>query len=243
MALIKLNFHSQSLARTTDLYVIKPDYLSPDKEVSLLYLLHGYTGDYTNWIRFSNIEKYVFGKNLIVVMPSAYNSYFTDLGTKEKHFTYVAVELPKFIESIFNLKVKRENTFVAGLSMGGYGALKIALTYPERYSKAASFSGALIIQNMITRVNLERKKHFEVVFGKTLKKEDDLFYLATEALNKVDLYISCGTEDAMFKDSAQFHQYLKEINFNHFYITKPGNHNWEFWDQEIKQAIEFFINE
>lgn len=241
MARLHIQFSSVNLDRSTDIYVIKPDYLNIHKPVRILYLLHGLTGDYSNWLFFTSIEKDVFGSNMIVVMPSAYNGFYTNTKSGINYFSFIAEELPKFIESMFNIKHTKENTFIAGLSMGGYGALKVGLTYPEKYNKIASFSGVLDIKKYLANSAGRRKKMLEEIFGNEVENSEDLFYLANNLKEPVSLYISCGKQDTLLLQNKDFHEHLKSLNINHIYNEPQGSHTWDFWDREIKEALKFFI--
>jgi putative tributyrin esterase len=149
MALMMIEFHSNVLELNTNLYVIKPNILQDNEELKVLYLLHGYQGNYANWVKYTNLIRYVDGTNLLVVMPSGYNSFYVNHEIFGDYSKYVAEEIYELINKTFNIKQTRENTFVAGLSMGGYGALKTALSYPEKYSKAVGFSSVIKLENMI----------------------------------------------------------------------------------------------
>lgn len=239
MALIQMNFHSQVLDKGTNVNIILPENRNNEK-LQVLYLLHGHSGDYSNWVRFSNIEKYVSGKQVMVIMPSAYNVYYTDAKNWVKSFSFLTKELPDIMNKIFNLDVPRERTYIAGLSMGGYGALKALFTYPEKYSKAASFSGALDVKKMRKRLGPDRIILFDTIFGDKVEPENDLFELTKSYNHQADIYISCGTEDFLFQDNQKFVKHLNDLKIKHTYITRPGTHNWEFWDEEVKAVIEFF---
>lgn len=239
MALIQMNFHSQVLDKGTNVNIILPENRDNDK-LQVLYLLHGHSGDYSNWVRFSNIEKYVSGKQVMVIMPSAYNVYYTDAKNWVKSFSFLTKELPAIMNKTFNLNVPRERTYIAGLSMGGYGALKALFTYPESYSKAASFSGALDVKSMRKRLSPDRIVLIDTIFGDKIEPENDLFELTKSFSHQADIYISCGTEDFLFQDNQKFVNHLNDLKIKHTYITRPGTHNWEFWDEEVKTAIEFF---
>lgn len=241
MARLQVNFSSTSLDRTTDLYIIKPDYLNPNKPVNVLYLLHGLTGDYSNWLVYTNIEKDVVGLNTIVVMPSAYNGFYTNTPSGIDYFSFIAKELPAFISSLFNIEQNSDNTFIAGLSMGGYGALKVALTYPENYKKAASFSGVLDIKKYIDNSLGKRRKMLEDIFVLPLENKENLFYLAGQAKGLIDLYIACGEQDSLLEQNQAFHKHLNDLEFKHIYRESPGSHSWDFWDKEIKEALKFFF--
>jgi len=239
MALIQMNFHSPILDQGVNVNIILPENRDNSK-LQVLYLLHGHSGDYSNWVRFSNIEKYVSGKQVVVIMPSGYNVYYTDAKNWVKAFSYLTQELPAMMNKMFDLNVPRERTFIAGLSMGGYGALKALFTYPEQYGKAASFSGALDVKNMLNRLSEDRKVIFHTIFGDSVDKKEDLFELSKSFKHETDIYISCGTEDFLFQDNEKFIKHLTHLNIKHTYITKPGTHNWEFWDEEVKNVIDFF---
>lgn len=158
MALIHCSFFSRTLMENTDLNIIIPTFDSadlfnpkdhhPEHGFKTLYLLHGMYGNYADWERYTGIEAYAQAKNLAVIMPSAANSFYTDMAHGNKYYTYITEELPVFAKSLFPISDTREDTFIAGLSMGGYGAWKIALNHPERFSYAASLSGAVDINTV-----------------------------------------------------------------------------------------------
>lgn len=241
MALIEIQFHSHKLELNTSLYVIKPDPFKENKDFKVLYLLHGYSGDYTNWVKYTNILKYVEGENLLVVMPSAYNGFYIDRDSSGQYFSFLTEEIYDLINKTFNINQTPENTFIAGLSMGGYGALKAGLTYPNKYSKALSFSGVTSLENMLERSNGPRKEKLKSIFSDEIQDYDNLYKLSKKSLNKVSLYITCGTEDFLYKDNEHFHNYLKKINYDHLYLTSPGIHNWTYWDEQIKNALKWIL--
>src|SRR5262247_490501 len=152
MALMHCHFFSQVLGLMSTMSVILPDPLPTETRATLasqrpryptLYLLHGMSDDHTVWQRRTSIERYVAGRNLAVVMPAVHRSFYTDSLTGQRYWTFISEELPALARHFFPLSTRRAETYVAGLSMGGYGAFKLALTYPERYAAAASLSGAL----------------------------------------------------------------------------------------------------
>jgi|SRR5690554_5505389 len=242
MALIEIQFHSKVLDLNTSLYVIKPNITEDNKNLKVLYLLHGYQGDYTNWVKYTNILKYAERTNLLIVMPSGYNSFYIDNKIFGNYSKYIVEEIYELINKTFNINQTRENTFVGGLSMGGYGALKTALTYPEKYSKAVSFSAVIDLEKIINRVKDELQDKTKLLLNEDVRKENDLFKLSTEALNKVELYIACGTEDYLFKENDLFHEHLTKIKYNHIYLKSPGIHNWEYWDKQIQKALKWILN-
>ena len=161
--LLHCSFKSPILRRNTDINVILP---TPREEGQVLttgwpvlYLLHGMHGDYNSWVYNSNIIRYAEDHGVAVVMPSALNSFYQDMVHGERFFTYLTEELPQYIQTLFPVSKKREDTFIAGLSMGGYGAYLLALSRPDLYSAAASLSGALDMAFRATPLNLDANAH------------------------------------------------------------------------------------
>ena len=153
MAFLQVQFFSQALGVASTVNVILPEHnqgigvnasgeqvKEPPK---VLYLLHGYSDDHSIWMRRTSVERYAAAHNLAVIMPAVNHSFYNNEVHGERYWDYVSDELPTAMHRFFKLSEKPEDTFVAGLSMGGYGAMKLALTFPERYAAAASFSGAL----------------------------------------------------------------------------------------------------
>ena len=186
MAHITFNFHSQVLDFHQTVHLLVPDANiygalaggADTEEIPVLYLLHGLKGAAHTWTSYTSIERYLYEseKKMVVVMPEMHNNFYTDQAIGWPYLKYVAEELPRIIETYLRVSPKRENTYVAGLSMGGYGAMKIALTYPEKFGFAASFSGALDI------VKLMQDDQEQIVHeGKNLrgKQSDTEVVLAT----------------------------------------------------------------
>lgn len=244
MAFLTLHLKSNALELNTQVNVILPQDIKKDEKLKVLYLLHGYLGDHTDWVRYTSIERYAWNYRFAIVMPAINNSYYTDTISGLNYFTYVSKELPDIITSLLPVSNKKEDNYVAGLSMGGYGALKIALTYPDRYSKAASISGALDLDNIRNLATQEpRKTWFSAVFGQLPSQNtpNDLKYLVDlhvkHDVQIPDLFIACGTEDFLYQDNKKFVSFLNQRNIKHTYFESPGNHDWAFWDYYIQKIL------
>jgi len=250
MAQISASIRSQALGFTTHIQVIIPQQLEtplvpPEK---ILYLLHGLSGDSTAWCHHTRIYHYAEKHNYMVVMPEVQRSFYSDMAYGSKYFTYVSDELPAICEKLFNIKHKREKTFVAGKSMGGFGAAKCALSRPDFYAAGACFSGAL---DMKTRVE-EGKKNNQLLLPETrailgeglvYPDTEDLFHLATCAAKhetKPRLLITCGDSDFLLGENIRFDAHLASLNYGHTYKQWPGDHNWDFWEECLPMAFEFF---
>jgi len=253
MAFIQCDFFSEVLGLSTSMNVILPQPASGQigmegsqaaDKYPVLYLLHGLSDDHTIWSRRTSIERYVASMGLAVVMPAVHKSFYTDMDRGDKYWTFVSEELPKIVQSFFPISAKREDNFVAGLSMGGYGAFKLALNCPDKFAAAASLSGALDIVAIIERSNYDRG--FENIFGDLSKvkgSNNDLLYLA-EKVAKSDgpkpmLYQCCGTEDFLYQDNITFRDWAKQLGLDLTYEEEPGEHEWGYWDKKIQRVLEW----
>lgn len=255
MALIHCDFFSEVLGISTSMCVILPQNTSSQigmegsakkDKYPTLYLLHGLSDDHTIWQRRTSIERYVASMGIAVVMPNAGRSFYTDMKHGYKYFTFISEELPEIARQFFPLSDKREDNFVAGLSMGGYGAFKIALSCPEKYAAAASLSGALDIVGRIKNVEVLRNEEMYNIFGdvdSVKNSKNDLFYLAKQVSDsngpKPKLYQCCGTEDFLYEDNIAFKNFIQETTLDHTYEEGPGTHEWSYWDSQIQKVLKW----
>ncbi len=253
MALFHAHFFSDALGVQTTVDVILPegkqgigvDASEAESLPKVLYLLHGYSDDHTIWQRRTSIERYAASRNLAVVMPGVNHSFYCNEVHGERYGDFIANELPALMHRFFRLSDKPEDTFVAGLSMGGYGAMRLALTYPERFGAAASFSGAVDIVPMSAR----KGSDFARIFGKRSIRntEYDLFHLMkqnAEAPRKPKLYVSCGTADFLYDQHKKFVPALKKNGWNVMaHEEADAVHEWGFWDREIAKIIPWMMEE
>jgi len=254
MALIQCEFFSEVLGLSTAMMVILPQ--ATTKQIGLagtavagkhptLYLLHGMSDDHTTWVRRTSVERYVAPLGLAVVMPAVHRSFYTDMAQGYRYWTFISQELPALARSFFPLSERREENFAAGLSMGGYGAFKLALSYPERYAAAASLSGALDIVATVRDLRdpdllVERRR----IFGELSTLEggkDDLFSLARQlagsARAKPRLYQCCGTGDPLHEGNVRARGYFHSLGLDVTYEEGPGEHEWGYWDRQIQRVL------
>jgi len=249
MALMRLNFFSEILGKNTYVNIILPQKIeskntNTQKPYPVLYLLHGLSDDQDAWLRKTSIERYCEGRNLVVVMPSTDRGFYTDTTYGIKHYTYISEELPKILEQYLPLSTRREDNYTAGLSMGGYGALKLALRDPERFSFAASFSGAPMSREMIKRwgeahdLNGRFAGELRAVFGTEFKPEDDIFRLLSKASPKPKLFVCCGMKDELHAANTALCETAASLGYN---ITQrfdeQYDHEWAYWDLMIQEVL------
>ena len=257
MAFLQVQFFSDALAVSVTVNMIMPE---PKQGIGMassdtrqlpkvLYLLHGYSDDHSIWMRRTSVERYASAHNLAVIMPAVNHSFYTNEKHGERYWDFVAQELPAAMHKFFRLSDKAEDTFVAGLSMGGSGARKLALTYPERFGAAASFSGAVdLVGHMLEKAGKNPPE--DRVFGDLTKlkgSENDLFHLMEKnstAPAKPRLYVACGDKDFLHKGNLLFVPALKKHGWDVTYHEEPGaTHEWGFWDEQIKFFIPWMLGE
>jgi putative tributyrin esterase len=256
MILNEVNFMSENLGLLSSMYVLLPqrklaDAQKKQKKFRTLYLLHGHSDDHTAWQRFTSIERYAEGLNLAVVMPAVHLSFYNDMAHGLKYWQFISEEVPAVVRGLFPLSSERRDNFVAGLSMGGYGAFKLALTHPERYAAAASLSGALDIRAVTSpRKDRDNKiwlAEMRTVFGDLRKvpgSKHDLFALAKKVVKgqvKPRLYQCCGTEDHLYDDNIRFRDSVRKLPLDLTYEEGPGEHVWAYWDRMIQNVLAWLF--
>lgn len=253
MAFIQCDFYSEELGLSTSMNVILPEQTSTqigmenklfDDKHPTLYLLHGFSDDHTIWGRRTSIERYVAELGIAVVMPQVHHSYYTDMEYGGKYWTFLTEELPRLAQSFFPLSNKREDNFVAGLSMGGYGALKWALRKPDQFAAVASLSGVTDIATLI-KSRSNSSNPFDLIFGdkEVEGTPDDLLWLIEQGDQSKDpkplIYQICGTEDFLYEDNLKFKQICEKTNYQLTTDFSPGNHEWGYWDNKIQDVLKW----
>jgi S-formylglutathione hydrolase FrmB len=198
----------------------------------------------------TSIERYVMPYRLAVICPAVHRSYYTDMKYGYKYWSFVSEELPAIMQSFFRISHRRNDTFVAGLSMGGYGAFKLALRQPRRFAAAASLSGVLDLSARIKQAQQEdeeRTKEFSLIFGENLDitgTDNDLFELAVRVSNlpfsiRPLLYVCCGTSDTLYDGNVKFVKHARKLGLNVRFVKAPGGHEWSFWDHWIQSVLKW----
>lgn len=252
MALMHADFFSRTLGMCMSMNVILPE--DTQGTFSTLYLLHGMGDDHTAWLRRTNIERYAADKNLAMVMPDAHLAWYTDTVYGLDYLTFAGEELPRICRGFFRgMSDRREDTFVAGLSMGGYGAWKTALTYPETFSHAASLSGGLDMPlRMANRKTVGTQApdaYWSGIFGDLNKIENsphDLYWLAQNCKKAgvlPRLFQCCGTEDELMVLNTGIRDKMRALGADLTWEQSPGDHTWEYWDGMIRHVLDWLPTE
>ncbi len=239
MSLCEFHYFSNILGMQRTANVIVPDQSVPGP-YHVMLLLHGLSDDHSIWLRRTSVERYVDGLPLIVVMPDGGRGFYTDAIDGPAWGKAIGEELPKIISHTFPAG---KHWCVTGLSMGGYGALRLALGYPDQFKSAVSHSGALMFGHKQDEYKDQPlSSEFRRILGtKPQGGPSDLVHLAKtcppEKLPKIRM--DCGTEDFLYEDNKAFHALLAGLEVPHEQAEYPGAHNWEYWDVHVQDAIKF----
>ncbi len=251
MALINIKFASETLGRCTDINVVIPQRKTAgeigiknnavDKKYKTVLLLHGLSDDNTIWLRRTSVERYATELGIALVLPSADKSFYTDMKYGDRFYTYISEEVLNAAREYLPLSDKREDNFVAGLSMGGYGALKIALRNPESFSAAAALSAVCDVESFLEKFDTLRTP----IFGEDpVPYSDNLFRLAEERApcqKKPRIFMGCGTSDGLHAENLRLRDKLASLGYDLSYRESEGNHSWAFWDEYIRYAFDFLL--
>lgn len=253
------NLFSEILGMDAGVCIAAPDKREADAPYKVCYLLHGLCGDCTTWIYHTMLPTYASEGNTIYIMPEAGRSFYADMESGPAYFTYIAEELPEICKKIFRFSSDRADTAVIGGSMGGYGALKCALTYPERFGMCGALSSVCLF---IGEELEKRKKHpedpafvqlygekalrdFEWIFGKKYagSAQDDVLQLAQKVRDqklKPRILSVCGTEDVLLESHRRFAGEMEKTGLDFCFLTQPGGHEYAYFDRALHTAIEYF---
>jgi S-formylglutathione hydrolase FrmB len=240
--------HSAALGKAMKYRVLLPSgYDTTLRRYPVLYLLHGLSGDYTDWTTRTNIGEYSRTLALIIVMPDGGNEWWTNAADGGARYEdYLADDLPADVVKKFRTINSRYGRSIAGLSMGGYGALKLALKRPAAFHVAASFSGAFNVTRdgaMKRLIGETENQRLQIIFGpadSSTRRENDLFLLASAAkpAGVPYVYIDCGIADnALIDANRDVVSALHKAGVAYEYHETPGAHSWDYWDRRIREFL------
>jgi len=264
MAFMQVDYYSQNLMRSISCAIIIPSdktYLKREDKPNIeppfktLYLLHGVMDNYLSWNSHTSIQRLANLYNIVVVMPSGDNKFYADSATiGDSYASLVGEELIEFTRNTFNLSRRREDTYIGGYSLGGYGAIMAGFRYPGTFSKVISLSGwfpnemILDMENNDNKVLFFNKKNIEAIYSVSdyrniLNTDNDHDYLAKKLVENKDvlpeIYLRVGTEDFLYESNVSYYNLLKELGYSVTWISKSGDHDWQFWDESIEDCFKW----
>ena len=251
MALITMNYNSPTIGMHQNLTIILPedviffDSSRTAKHLKSMLLLHGLSSDETTYIRYTSIERYANEHQLAIIMPNVDHSGYANMVYGHSYYDYI-LEIYEYVHQILPLSRKREDNFIAGHSMGGYGTIKFALTQSDKFAKAAPLSAVFEAQRLIDLDWIDFSP--QAITGRDTQikgTELDTYYLLDQAIDASldipELFIMCGKEDFLYHDNLQFIETLNKKGVSYKFEDGPGDHDYAYWDRAIKRAIEWFV--
>jgi S-formylglutathione hydrolase FrmB len=241
MAFATVNYYSHALAKASQFNIVFPDSPDAKRPWSTLYLLHGLSDDHTTWMRRSCPERYTLGYPLVVVMPDGGRGWYTNAVEGDAYEDDLMDQVMGLVEANFPVKAQRSARAIGGLSMGGFGAIKLALKYPDRFASAHSSSGIF----GLCREPAEASKlvpEIYRIFGKHPKGcPEDPYVLAEGAKPRSlpALRVDCGLEDPFLAQNRAFHEHLTDCKIAHDFQESNGTHSWSYWDRQFREALAF----
>jgi putative tributyrin esterase len=238
MALLHYQHFSNALGMASACFVTIPEGVKPPYRT--VYLLHGHSDDHTIWQRRTSIERYAERHGIAVVMPDGGRGWYVDPKDGVYNYERHILETVERIDALLPTRHDRDGRGIGGLSMGGYGCLKIGLKYPALFGSITSHSGALDIKTW--HRNSPRSGQLQTIFGPKLAPSEDCFALAKKLVKariRPRIRIDCGSEDFLIEHNRSIHRHLVKLGIPHEYDEYPGSHNWEYWDEHIQTALAF----
>ena len=241
MAHLQCIFYSKALEMDTCVNVILPNEGDLSR-TRVVFLLHGLSDNYSAWCRYTHVERYALAANVAVVMPEVQRSFYCDTASGMAYFRYISQELPEMCSHFFHLPTDPSLSYIMGLSMGGFGALKCALNNPGRYAGCGSFSGALRMDSEVLR-NVLKQEELDALIGqgRRAEGENDLLSLASKARRLPPIYLSCGEQDRLYPMTVEFAAHLEKLGATHRFDHRSGTHSWDFWDQSLKDCFAYLF--
>ena len=257
MAYFRIEYYSNALRRETSFEALIPNDPHGDepqaddgRPVKTLFLLHGYTGKAGNYVPFGLPEKYGFA----IIMPTAENSFYLNgEATGRAYQTMLGEELVDYVRKTFRLALRPEDTFIAGLSMGGFGALHTGLAYPDRFGKIGAMSSALIVHEVAGMKpgqgnGVANYEYYRECFGEPAellesdRNPETLVRRLKAAGRKIpEIYMCCGTEDFLIENNREMHRFLEAEGVAHEYHEAPGIHDMAFWTEHIRKIVTWMF--
>jgi S-formylglutathione hydrolase FrmB len=241
-----VNIYSNAMKRSYKCVVIKPDNYKKIKAFPVVYLLHGYSGNFSNWItRVPQLKDYADKYQLLIVCPEGeYSSWYVDspVDSAFRFETYVGKEVPAYIDANFKTIKNRNARAIAGLSMGGHGALFIAFRNASKFGACGSMSGVMDIGMASNSYDLSKRIGDTIKFKENWTTYSVMHVIESYPKDSLAILFDCGIEDRFYRINQQLHQKMLARKIPHDYIERPGKHDWPYWRNAVQYQLLFFRN-
>lgn len=238
---------SQKMQNTFKCVVIKPDgYKKKNKSFPVVYLLHGYSGNYSNWIqRVPQLQQHADTYEVLIVCPDGgYSSWYLDspVDSSMRYETYIGSEVPAYIDVHYRTIKKREGRAITGLSMGGHGGLFLGLRHADLFGACGSMSGGVDLYSTRNKFDLVKRVGDSITHAENWKNLSVTHVVEQYPRDSVAIIIDCGVDDFFYDINRQLHQKMVGLKIPHDYIERPGKHDWAYWANAVEYQLLFFRN-
>jgi S-formylglutathione hydrolase FrmB len=244
MAFATINYFSRALRKASSFNIVFPDNPPLKRPWAVFYLLHGLSDDHTIWMRRTSIERYVQGWPLAVVMPDGGRGFYTNAAEGLAYEDDLMKDVLGLVERTFPVKTERGGRAIGGLSMGGYGAVKLGLKHHEQFGSVNSHSGAVGMLRQEAMKARPLTPEFMRIFGEDPQGGDEDPFALVERIDHgllPPMRIDCGLDDVLLPQNGAFHEHLESLHIAHEYQEFPGGHNWAYWDEHVQEALAFHV--
>lgn len=241
MAFATIHYFSNSLQKQSTFHIVFPEGREFAPPWATFYLLHGLSDDHTIWARRTSIERYVAGLPLAVVMPDGGRGWYSNAQVGFAHEDDLIQDVIGLVERTFPVKAERSGRAIGGLSMGGYGAVKLGLKHHAMFGSVHAHSGAVGIMRDEDRMR-QLAPEFQRIFGDTPRGGPEDPFTLVERIDHgriPPMRLDCGTDDFLLDQNRAFHAHLDALHIPHEYEEFPGGHDWAYWDTHVREAIRF----
>jgi len=240
-----VSIYSNSMHTYINAVVIKPDsYKKRKNSFPVVYLLHGYSGNYSNWItKVPELNKYADTYQTLIICPDgAFSSWYFDspIDTAYRYETYIATEVVKFIDKNYRTIADKNHRAITGLSMGGHGALFLALRHAAVFGAAGSMSGGVDLSESRSRFDIIKRIGDTILQAKNWHDLSVINVIENYTTTALKIIFDCGDRDIFIEGNRRLHQKMQQLKIKHEYIERPGEHNWQYWSNAIPFQLLFF---
>jgi len=240
-----VDIYSNAMHKSIKCVVVTPDaYAGSSKPLPVVYLLHGYSGNYGDWIKkVPAIKQYADKYNILIVCPDgAFSSWYFDspIDSAMRYETYVAMEVPAYIDAHYHTIATRQGRAITGLSMGGHGGLFLGFRHAETFGACGSMSGGVDLNDARGKFDIDKRVGDTVNHAGNWVNYSVTHIIETKPAAPLHIIFDCGTEDFFYTINHNLHQKMVQLHIPHDYIERPGGHSWEYWANSIKYQLLFF---
>lgn len=242
-----VSIYSKAMQKSKKCVVIRPDtYKKKSNLYPTVYLLHGYAGDFSNWIlKVPSLKNYADDLQLLIVCPDGdYSSWYFDspVDSSMKYETYIGKEIPDYIDANYRTIKNRNARAITGLSMGGHGAFFIAFRNSGTFSACGSMSGGMNLYSSRKKYDIAKRIGDTIQYASNWKNYSIIALIENKPKDSLAIIFDCGVDDPFFADNKQLHEKMLRLKIAHDYIERPGNHNWEYWANSLPYQLFYFKN-